>query len=87
MAARILIVRGFFEGKTFHIPNGSALSIGRGSDNSVQILDKSLSRRHCEISVASDGHSAIDSKVPELGLPLHEPLPAQVAGYHHAGPP
>lgn len=58
MPARLIIVGGFLEGRTYDVADGETFSIGRSSDNSLQILERSLSRRHCEITLDGDGQRA-----------------------------
>ena len=58
MPARILIVKGFLEGRTYDIPDGGTLTIGRGPDNIIQILETSVSRHHCQIAMDPAGAGA-----------------------------
>lgn len=58
MPARILVVKGFLEGRIYHIPDGGTLTVGRGSGSTLQILDKTLSRSHCHVAMDPSGDSA-----------------------------
>src|ERR1700730_8759734 len=53
--ARLEAVAGPLEGKTFTLPEGEELSIGRDPSNQISLLDSLVSRRHCSIRRDGDG--------------------------------
>jgi len=49
MSLVLKILKGSGEGELLAIPNGQAVTLGRGKDSSYQLADQLLSRAHCSI--------------------------------------
>ena len=48
MPLALYCVRGAYQGETFPLPDGEAITIGRDSSNTLRIRDRKLSRIHCQ---------------------------------------
>lgn len=51
MPYALLVVAGEREGETFLIPEDRALTLGRDTANDIRLLDRKLSRIHCQVEV------------------------------------
>lgn len=54
MLGLLQIVQGPDEGKSFALPRGQMVQIGRGEDNRINLADAKVSRAHCQVQVDGD---------------------------------
>ncbi|MDX1383686.1 MAG: FHA domain-containing protein, partial [Thermoanaerobaculia bacterium] len=55
MDLELIVTEGEEKGRTFEIPEGHKVTLGRSPDCDIQLLDAGVSRRHCEIHNTEDG--------------------------------
>ena len=54
MPFALLVVAGERDGETFPIPEDRALTLGRDVSNDIRLMDRKLSRIHCQVEVIGD---------------------------------
>lgn len=62
MYAELITVRGNIEAKTVQLPAQRQIVVGRGEDVDLQVLDKSLSRKHCTLEPHDDTYLIRDAE-------------------------
>ena len=60
MAARISIMDADGNSRWFTLDVGQSKTVGRGTESDIIVLDRLVSRRHCEIVATQDGYVARD---------------------------
>ncbi|MDA1194360.1 MAG: serine/threonine-protein kinase [Planctomycetota bacterium] len=55
MTLRLRIEHGQDAGKTYRLATAGIYTLGRGTDNSIRVLDMKVSKNHCEIRVVEAG--------------------------------
>ncbi|MCA9072219.1 MAG: FHA domain-containing protein, partial [Planctomycetaceae bacterium] len=58
MPLRLVILNGPHTGKAFALPDTDMLLIGRAEDSDIQLMDESVSRHHCRITI-NDGRAIL----------------------------
>ncbi|NIU20686.1 MAG: FHA domain-containing protein [Actinobacteria bacterium] len=60
MDFELTVKEGRQPGRTFGIPSGSDLTVGRAPDCDIRLVDQGVSRRHCRIQNAGSGLRVVD---------------------------
>jgi hypothetical protein len=60
MPARLRVIEGPDQGRTFTLPLDTSFVIGRGRDTGTQLQDLHISRRHCQLQFSSGRWSLTD---------------------------